>query len=112
MICCASSPRPSSIEFNPASSSRPPPESDWSPPRALSRRQQQRPRLEEPFRLLARPLQHVAVARDRAHRLDKRLEEPSLARELELRSLVPPALAHDQRRGDDSRERNRRGKAG
>ena len=81
-------------------------------PRPLPRAEQQRARLEEPLRLLARPLQHFRAAGDRSHRLDERLEEARFARELLLRSLVPPALRHDQERGYDSRDRDRQPEGG
>ena len=68
--------------------------------RPLAGREQERARLEQPLRLFARALEHVGVAGDRAHRLDERLEEPRLARQLLLGRFVPPPLGDDQVRGE------------
>ncbi len=81
-------------------------------PWPLRRREQQRACLEEPLGLLARPLEHLRAARDRAHRLDERLEEARLARELTLCGLVPPPFRHDQVGRHDSRERDRDSETG
>ena len=75
---------------------------------ALARRQEARARLEQTLRLPLGDLEdltRVERRRDRRHRLDERLEEARLGRELALDQLVAPALGGDRCRVSAPTER-------